>query len=222
MTEEAYKEALRQLYKSSICATAKNLLNMKEVNGDTHGDMIRALESDSKRKLIVMPRGTFKTSIASVAYPIWLLMQNPNLRILLDSEIYTNSKNRLREIKQHIESEHFKSLFGEWKTKVWNESEIVIAPRNRIVKEASITCSGIGAGKTGEHYDIVCADDLNSAKNSNTTEGCEKVLTHYRLYTSILDPNGTIVVVGTRYSSLDVIQAIIDNEISDEQKSILI
>lgn len=204
--------------RKSLFVTAKILCGMKEVNMRTHGDMIEALESPSIRKLIVMPRGTFKTSLGSVAYPIWLLINNPNLRIMLDSELYTNSKNRLREIKQHLKSDLFINCFGDWQTSVWNESEIVIKPRTKIVKEASIVCSGIGAGKTGEHYDYICADDLNSAKNSSTPEGCEKVYNHYRLYTSILDPGGTIVVIGTRYSSGDIIQMVIDNELTDEQK----
>lgn len=213
-------KAIAQECRKSLFVTAKILCGMKEVNMRTHGDMIEALEATTIRKLIIMPRGTFKTSLGSVAYPIWLLINNPNLRIMLDSELYTNSKNRLREIKQHLQSELFINCFGNWKTSIWNESEIVIKPRTRILKEASIVCSGIGASKTGEHFDYICADDLNSAKNSSTTEGCEKVLNHYKLYTSILDPGGTIVVIGTRYSSGDVAQAIIDNELLEEQKKV--
>lgn len=220
LPEEAFYKAAAQGFRSSLYATAKFLLHMNEVNPHTHKEMIHALEDNTPRKLLVMPRGTFKTSLGSVAYPIWLLINNPNIRIMLDSELYTNSKNRLREIKQHIQSELFVKCFGDWRTSVWNESEIVIKPRTRIVKEASLTCSGIGAGKTGEHYDVIIADDLNSAKNSSTSEGCEKVLTHYRLYTSILDPGGIIVVIGTRYSAGDVIQAIVDNELTDEQKKV--
>lgn len=216
--EPAFYKAMAESFKSSLYATAKHLLGMTEVNPRTHGDMILALQAATTRKLIVMPRGTFKTSLGSVAYPIWLLMRNPNLRIMLDSELYTNSKNRLREIKQHIQSELFTKCFGDWKTSVWNESEICISPRTRIVKEASLTCSGIGAGKTGEHYDVIVADDLNSGKNSNTAEGCEKVLTHYKMYTSILDPGGTIVLIGTRYSAGDTIQAVIDNELTEDQR----
>ncbi len=216
--EKLYYESLADVFRGSLKATAQVLLGMKEVNWHTHGDMIKALEAPTIRKLIVMPRGTFKTSLSSVAYPIWLLINNPNLRIMLDSELYTNSKNRLREIKQHLQSELFIKCFGDWRTSVWNESEIVVKPRTRVLKEASIVCSGIGASKTGEHFDYICADDLNSAKNSSTSEGCEKVYNHYRLYTSILDPGGTIVVIGTRYSSGDVIQMVIDNEVTDEQK----
>lgn len=216
-TEQA-SYAIKQLYNDSLALTAKNLLGYKDINPRTHGGMISALESDTKRKLIVMPRGTFKSSIASVAYPINCLNKNPNLRILLDSEIYTNSKNFLREIKQHLESYALTSVYGEYKTRdCWNEGEIIIRQRNKIIKEASITASGIGAEKTGQHYDLIICDDLNSPSNSHTTEGREKVKSHYRFLTSILEPNGTLCLIGTRYAADDCIGFVLSNELGVQQ-----
>jgi len=211
-------QAKRSIFKSSLAAFAREGLQMKDINLRTHGDMIAALEDHTcNRKLMIMPRGSLKTSIGSVAYPIWCLLRNPNERILLDSELYTNSKNRLREIRQHLESDSLCELFGTFKSNVWNESEIQIAQRTKIYREASITCSGLGASKTGAHYSKIIADDLNSALNSNTKEGCEKVVNHYRMATSILDPGGEIVLVGTRYSANDVYQFVLDNEINAEE-----
>lgn len=203
-----------ELFRDSLYLFAKYLLGYKDVNTQTHGRMIRVLESEKRRKLVVMPRGTFKSSISSVAYPIWQLCRNPNLRILIDSELYTNSKNFLREIKHHLQSEKLVSLFGEFRTEhTWNEGEIIIRQRNQVYKEASISCSGIGSEKTSQHFDIIIADDLNSPSNSNTPEGQEKVINHYRYFTSLLEPHGTIVLVGTRYAANDCIGFVIQNEI---------
>lgn len=181
----------------------------------THGDMVRSLEDENNhKKLIVMPRGTFKSSVASVAYPIWRLINNPNLRILIDSEVYSNSKNFLREIRGHLDAnETLKELFGEFRTSNWNESEITIAQRTVIKKEASITCGGIGTIKVGQHYDLIIADDLNSQNNSETVEGRRKVIRHYQMYTGLLDPGGTVCVIGTRYATDDVIGHILSNEV---------
>lgn len=203
----------RKLYEESLFLTARHLLGYKDVNYHTHGDMIEALEADTRRKLIVMPRGTFKSSISTIAYPIWRLLKEPNLRILLDSEVYTNSKNFLREICLHLQSERLVNLFGTFKGPVWNEGEIVIRQRTKVLKEASITVSGIGAEKTGQHYDIIVCDDLNSGSNSNTKEGRQKVILHYQYNLAILEPTGTLAVVGTRYSSGDAIGNILQNEI---------
>lgn len=215
----AYSNAFRNHYKSSLFDTAKTLLGYQEITELTHGPIINALESETNHKLICVPRGCFKSSIASVAYPIWLLMNNHDHRILIDSELYENSSKFLREIKDKLLSTNFISAFGNWKTKVWNESEIKIAPRLSTKKEASITCGGVGTQKTSQHYTCIIADDLNSATNSNTPEGREKIVDHYRRYTSLLDPGGILVVIGTRYADNDIIGWIIENEIENERST---
>jgi hypothetical protein len=207
------QEYLKKSYRESLFATCKYLLSYKDMTWQTHGDMVRALEGPSTRKLIVMPRGTFKSSISTIGYPIWLLNRNPNLRILLDSEVYTNSKNFLREIKGHLVCTELTNVFGEYMSNNWTEGEITIKQRTSVLKEASITCGGVGTVKVGQHYDVIISDDLNSNKNSATPEGCQKVIDHYRMNTAILEPGGIYVIVGTRYSAQDLIQHVLDNEI---------
>jgi len=214
---EAYKHALRDSYKESLFKTAKYLLGYKDIRAGTHKHICESLQSNTTRKLIVCPRGAFKSSIAAVAYPIWLLINNPNLRILLDSEIFTNSRNFIREIKGHLESPDFIDLFGNWKTKHdWTQSTLSVAARSIIKKESSITAGGVGTVKTGQHFDVIIGDDLNSHKNSATQDGRQKVIEHYRYYTSLLDPGGTIVIIGTRYAEDDVIGYILENEVKHE------
>ena len=204
---------LAEIYKQSLFATAQHLLGFKDVNENTHADIVLALESSTTRKLICVPRGCLKSTIACVAYPIWLLINNPNLRILIDSELYTNSKTFLREIKGNLERQELTELFGTFKQEPWNDSEIIIKQRTKILKEASIVCSGIGATKIGQHYDYIIMDDMNGANNSQTPEACSKVIEHYRGNISILEPTGTLVIIGTRWSELDLIGHIIRNEL---------
>jgi len=211
---EAHKEALRILYKKSLYATAKHLCGYKDMTKHTHGHMIACLEADTPRKLIVLPRGTFKSSVGVVAYAIWKLLNNPNERILVDSEVYTNAANFIREIKGILLSEQFRELFGDWSEgRSWTEGELTIAARTQNYKEASITASGIGAVKVGQHYSIIIGDDLNSGNNSGTIEGRRKVLDHYKMNQAILEPEGTYVVIGTRYAVDDVIGSILSNEL---------
>lgn len=211
---DLYRETEKRLYRESLYLTAKYLLGYSEVNWRTHGEMIEVLESGSPRKMIIMPRGTFKTSLAVVAYPIWLLLKNPNLRIMIDSELYTNAKRSLREITQHLEGERMTQLFGQFRGEaVWNDGEIQIAQRTIIKREPTVVASGIGAEKTGFHCDIILGDDLCSPNNMNTPENRNKVHDHYKYFTSILDPGGTIVLVGTRYSTDDLYQRVLQQEI---------
>ncbi len=203
----------QQALKQSLYAVCKGPLGYKDVNKNTHKGIIDALESPSARKLICVPRGCLKSSIACVAFPIWLLLNNPNLRILIDSELYTNSATFLREIKAHLQSRYMVEVFGEFKSKTWNESEIIIKQRTKNLKEASITVGGVGTTKVGQHYDVIIGDDYNSPHNTNTVENAEKVINHYRMNTSILENEGTYVIIGTRYSEWDLIGHILRNEI---------
>lgn len=186
---------------------------MGDITVHTHGGMIKNLQNESKRKLIVMPRGSLKSSLGVTGYCIWRLIRNPDERILIDSEVYENSKNFLREIKAYLQLPTLTNLFGEFKGPIWGEGELTIAQRKHPYKEASVTAGGVNTVKVGQHYSVVISDDLNSGNNSGTPEMRAKVLNHYRLNDAILDPGGTYVVIGTRYADDDVIGNILKNEI---------
>lgn len=184
---------------------AKDFLGYKDLEWGVHGQFINVFESEAPRKLVVMPRGTFKSTLGSVAYPIWRLLRNPDLTILLDSELYSNSKNFIREIKGHLQSERLTRLFGDQVGSKWDEGEIILKTRKANRKEASITAGGIGTTKVGMHYDLIIADDMNSPQNSETPEKCQQVINHVRYNLNILNPGGEYVIIGTRYAELDVI-----------------
>ena len=207
-------EVEKQLYLDSFYHFAKYCLEYKDLVPHVHGRMAKVLQDSRPNKLICVPRGTFKSTLASVAYPIWRIVKNPNIRILIDSQLYSNATNYLREIKGHFEgNKKFISMFGNFVGPVWNDSEIIVSKRTVVKKEPTIVASGIGAQKTGQHYDLICADDLSSYDNCKTREHAEKVINHYKLYTSLLDPGGEKVIIGTRYSEIDIIGHIIQNEL---------
>lgn len=205
--------------KQSLFFFAKNILGFKDVNERTHGEIIEVLQSSSKRKLVCVPRGSLKSSISCVAYPLYLLLNNPNLRILIDSELHTNSATFIREIKAHMKSKMFNYLFGNLEGDVWTQSELIINTRTKRLKEASVSAGGIGTTKVGQHFDVIICDDLNSPNNSNSIENANKVIDHYKYNISILEPDGTYVVIGTRYASNDVIGHILSTEEHDFKES---
>lgn len=212
--KSALVEKIADAYRNDLFLTCQDLLEYRDITRYTHGSIIQALEAPTKRKLICVPRGCFKSSIGVVGYSIWSLLRNPNLRILIDSEIYENSKNFIREIRGKLELPRMVTLFGNFKSGQWAEGSITIAQRSKILKESSVTASGVNTGKTGQHFDYIIMDDLNSPKNSETPEQRQKVINHYKMNTSILEPDGTMVIIGTRYSSDDCIGFIMENEIS--------
>ena len=79
--------------------------------------------------------------------------------------------------------------------------------------EASITVGGVGTTKVGQHFSLVVGDDYNSPANSKTPEMAQKVIDHYKYNLSILEPGGTYVIIGTRYSENDLIGYILREQL---------
>lgn len=198
------KDFRAELYTDDLLVLCKHCLGFKDVTFKVHGPIIDILQSESNRKLVVVPRGTLKSSIACVGYPIWRLLRYPNERILIDSDVYTNSKNFVREIRAHLESEKLTELFGKFESGNWNEGELTIKQRGAILKEASITAGGVGTTKVGQHYDVIIGDDYNNNVNSMTIEGRKKIIDHFKYNMSILEPGGTYVITATRYAEDDI------------------
>lgn len=214
------KELEREVYRGSLYKTAKYLLGMSDLTHRTHGQMIEALESlelgKTKNALLILPRGCLKSSIGSIAFPIWRLLRNPNRRILIDSATYDLSTQLVSAIADYLESPAVTGLFGTFRTKDdWSSKSITIAQRTKILKESSVVASGVGSPKTGAHFDSIICDDLNNEKNTATPELAEKTFKHYQMNFAILDPGGDCAVIATRYSSSDICQRILDNEIGD-------
>jgi hypothetical protein len=214
---EAAIGLLRKLFLQDFYLFSKFFLYYKDIDKDVHGQFISVFESKATRKIVVMPRGTYKSTIGSVCYPIWRLLREPNLTILLDSELYTNSKNFIREIKGCFDSERMRMFFGDQVGSKWDETEIIIKSRTQNIKEASITAGGVGTTKVGQHYSLIIGDDLNSPQNSETPEKCQKVIDHMRYNLNILNPGGEYVFIGTRYAERDVIGFLL-KEILGEHK----
>jgi hypothetical protein len=212
---EIFEEQCRCL--DDLFYFARTCLGYKDLEWATHEKFINVLQSTASRKILVMPRGTFKSSLGSVAYPIWRLLRDPDLTILLDSELYSNSKNFIREIKGHLQSGRLREIFGDQIGTKWDEGEIIVKPRIRNRKEASITAGGVGTTKVGQHYDLIIGDDYNSPQNSETPEKCQKVIDHVRYNLNILNPGGEYAFIGTRYAERDVLGFLL-KDILEESK----
>jgi predicted phage terminase large subunit-like protein len=176
--------------------------------------------------LLLMPRGTFKSSVVTIGFTLQFLLNEPNARILIDSETFGKSKAFLREVIDHLVNndkyrEVFKAIHGTYpfttksQMKLWTDSEVILPCRNVPKKEPTISCAGIDVTKNGMHYDLIICDDLHSEKNVTNKEQILQVIDHYKLAFSLLDPGKPMIVIGTRWDYNDLYQHIIDFEQED-------
>lgn len=179
-------------------------------------------DPNNNQLLLLMPRGTFKSSVVTIGFTLQMILNNQDIRILIDSETFAKAKAFLMEIKGHLEGnekyrEIFYTLYGTYpdsrkKDDLWSDSQLNIAPRKRARKEPTISCGGVDVTKNGMHYDLIIMDDLMSENNVTTKDQIDKVVMHYKLAYSLLDPGCPMIVIGTRWDYNDVYQYILDNE----------
>lgn len=178
--------------------------------------------------LALMPRGTLKSTVITIGFTIQWHLNYPDDRVLIDSEVYSKSTGFLTEITGHYESNRkLRRIYGSLykddqglplkpdrnrKFDTWSTTALNLSCRSQKRKEPSIDCAGIDVTKNGFHYDLIIGDDLHSEKNTKTAEQIEKVKEHYQLLFSLLEPGGSIAIVGTRWDDDDLYQLIIDDE----------
>lgn len=195
----------------------KQILGYGKMRPKPHQEMCDFLEpvltgkhkvEGSRKKLLLEPRGSFKSSVSTVGGSLWALVQDPNIRILVAGETQKNAKKFVKEIKTHLETNpRFKAIFGDWvnDNNTWKDDEFIIKTRTAVKKESSVTAASLEKqSSTGQHYDLIFLDDPVSFNNINTPEQLQKTIDFYKMLLSILDPKGAIVVVGTRYSAMDL------------------
>ena len=162
-------------------------------------------QQDNPRTLLLAPRGHGKSSIAGIAFAIWKIIRDPNVRILIVSSTHDQARIFLREIRTHLErNSAFTALFGNVRDNRWSDDEIIVR-RTRIAKEATVTAAGASGSIVGRHFDVVIADDIIDEENSWCESQRAKLHTwfHKTLF-PCLEPGGEIHVIGTRYHEADL------------------
>lgn len=210
---EIEREQERRRYMRDLYAFAKDVLGYRDIADQPHQALCATVTAPQKRKLILYPRGHFKSTIATIAYSLWRIVQEPNIRILVTNAELRNARAFLREIKGHIErNQAFRERFGDLANPdgKWTETEIEVRTRTRSLKEPTIQVSSAGASMVSQHYDLIIGDDVVNRESVTTPEQIEKTITYYRDLLDLLEPHGDLLVIGTRWHYADLYSHLIE------------
>lgn len=209
---------LRDEYLHDFYSFVKGCLGKAKLTDGFHKPLCETVVTPpAPKQLILVPRGFYKTTICSVAYPIWLLLRDPDTTILLASATVTLGQHVLREIKAVFERNAlFRDVFRDrvpedfTKTK-WSETEIVI-PRPTDGKEPSIQVIGVGGTIVGQHFRVALFDDLINEKHESSPDEMQKVIDWHEYAMSLLvEPaKDRELVVGTRWAFSDLYSRLIE------------
>jgi len=217
-SEEACRIFCAEILKRSFKAFVY-LVGYRDL-GAFHESEIEALSqfkhlNGRHRKLWLWARGHFKTSLISEAHTLWLIVNNPDIRLLTVSNTLEIAKTVLKNIKERlISNSEFRFFFREFcpipnkegKIEFGTSENFTIPNRTKNLKEPTVMCAGIGTNLTGLHFDVMKIDDLVTKDSvSNDTQ----ILASKDYYASLrqLFDNPTIPredIVGTPYHFNDL------------------
>jgi predicted phage terminase large subunit-like protein len=218
----------KALYKKKLFELAK-LIGFNDL-GEFHKDLCKNIEdTETKytRRLFLLPRGHFKTSIISNANVVRYILNNPNIRILLASSTLENAKNSLKVIKNVFwQNEEFRRIYPEFcppeDTKEYGTQEkFTVANRtDKSLREATVEVAGVGKQITGRHYDKIVLSDIVTEENCNTPDQIKKCIQWVGYLEPILDvpEKDSIDMEGTRYH-FDEIYGVWEKRAKSREKS---
>ena len=170
-----------------------------------HKDVYSYLANDEKRRvLIAAPRGTAKSTVTTLIFPLWRVAfkkTDEDLFIVIISESQTQSINFLSRIKYHLtHSDKFRDIFGDLgptTAKRWTNNDVVLANGARII--------AVGTGQRVRGFiegdtrpNLIIVDDFESELNAFTPEARAK---NRKWVTDAVIPSlsddGKIAMIGT-------------------------
>lgn len=174
-------------------------------------------QTKNRKSIILAPRSSGKSTIGNWGYVLWRLINDPSLRILICSNTQSQAESFLVPIKRHL-SNNRKILkhFGEFegKSDTWTTKAIDIPSEgdSSAKKEKSITTLGAGSSLVGRHYSVIILDDIVDEENSRTELQRERVYDwYYNVLLPMLEPQGELHVLGTRWHRDDIYSRLIDS-----------
>lgn len=177
-----------------------------------------------KAYMLLISRGTFKTSIVCEGAVTGILIKNPNARILIATHKEKTSGKRIQAVKRHFQfNQEFHKKYGDdWKPEfreyAWSEKSITVSRRTKVLREPSVEAGAVGVDMTGSHYDAIFVDDPVQRENSRTLDQRDKVHEYIMSLFALLDPGGILFLVGTRWHPDDAYGRIEKTDKAREEK----
>lgn len=232
-TKSDVYERVRTLSKESLYYFATAVLGFSDMVPELHLPFCNYVQlfpwnssiAETRRKLAWMPRGHFKSTVCSIALPLWLLIHDRNTSIALISAVEKNTKKWLRQIKHILEYNGIlRKFFPELRPDYdkWDQTEILVKRDSTIsgVAQASITASSITSGQASQHYSHIIMDDPVNEKVAASDVMMEAAKDLYIYLESLLKDweTSTFTLVGTPWGRGDVLEYAMEVEVAHGER----
>lgn len=170
----------------------------------------KVLRGDTKRLIINLPPRFLKSTIASVAFPAFMLGHDPTKRFACVSYGKT--------LAQELGAQSLKVMQEDWFRKAF--PSCVLDPTKQTAERFQTTANGfrfstsLGGAITGTGADIIIVDDLQDPESAMSEKSRRDAVNYYRntLASRLDDPvKGAIVVVCQRLHEDDLVAHLLED-----------
>ena len=184
-------------------------------------EMARRVDGPVQYQADFWPRDHGKSEIFCIGYPLRLICEDPNVRILIVQKTAGEAEKTVSVIKRELESNQpLKSFYAPlWREMVghedisnqstkraavgqqsrdrWQQRRIYVR-RKRRGKDPTIEAVGVGGAITGGHFDVIILDDVEDDENTRTEDRINSMINWFTgTIMQLREPHTKIVVVGT-------------------------
>ena len=161
--------------------------------------------------LNLSPMGHAKSTIHAIWYPLWRIICDRNVRVIIGSETSTQSSVRVDACRVQLDSNPLLiAAFGNLNPanvpveqrltprEKWISSEFVVNRTNYALADPTMRAVGVYGATLGARCDIAVGDDVVGPRNCNTQAATSKTLAWIDGdFYSRVEPGGQFVLVGT-------------------------
>lgn len=170
------------------------------------------------RACVSQPPRTAKSSLITLSYPFWLILNDPNKNIVIVNNTQSLAETfgiRLRQL--FID---YKELLALNNIKLsdtkHSNSFFMFESLDGKLYDGSIKLMGTGGTLTGQNVDILICDDLVKGFSDCTPTLLDKKIEWFKsIILQRLEPHSKLIILGTRWASNDVIGYLEENQPND-------
>lgn len=229
--DENFVEDFRWRCERSLYFFAKFCGIAKDLSPKLHREVCAWLQTwpepgaaEERIKLLMMPTEHLKTSMASHAMPLHMVLQpaehnlyfpgmlGRDIRVAMIGESSDKAEENLGFVRTQMEENQW--IRGLWPQCVWQDvskapkwsSRFVSVPRESIKGEPTFTALGVGTKLYQRHYDAIIGDDLIGWDAAGSKE-LMKDVNEWRkgLLTRVANPMTAIILfIGTHFTPNDI------------------
>lgn len=151
-----------------------------------------------RRLLLLIFRSAGKSTLIGI-FCAWLLLENPELRVLVLAAEHDLARKMVRNVRRIIERHPLTRHLIPERSEQWAADQFTIR-RSRTHRDPSLLGRGVGANITGSRADVVICDDVEVPNTCNTAAKRQELRDRLREMAYVLVPGGLQVYAGTPHS----------------------